>query len=195
MKHIKPWHLFIICIVTAAIGIHAVRQNNIKMALLREDVFIADKQNQPIDEPLNVLRDYIAKHMGTSSEVPLKYSYERATKRALDTSTGVDGNPSDIFADLPGSCASGGFIDSTKPCVKEHINQKLALLDAKQVALTQVPDKKLFNYSFSSPIISYDLAGFSLVIAAMSGISGLCLVIWKFFRAELAYLKGDIDGL
>jgi hypothetical protein len=195
MKHIKPWHLFIICIVTAAIGIHAVRQNNIKMALLREDVFIADKQNEPIDEPLNVLRDYIAKHMGTSTDVPLKYSYERATKKVLETTTDVNGKPSDIFADLPASCASGGFIDSTKPCVKDHINQKLAQLGTKQVALTQVPDKKLFNYSFSAPIISYDLAGMSLVVAALSGIYGLCLVIWRFFRAELAYYKGDIDGL
>ncbi len=195
MKHIKPWHLFILCIITAAIGVHAVRENNIKMLLLRDEVFTADKAGEPLEIPLNKLRGYIGKHMGTSTEVPLKYSYERAAKKSQEIAPEVDGDPNKVFADLPASCASGGFIDSNKPCVREHINKKLAEIGGQQNVLSEVPDKRLFTYSFSSPIISIDIAGVSLITSAISGSHGLWLVIWKYLRAELAYYKGDIEGL
>lgn len=196
IKKIKIWHLFLACIVLFVVGIQSVRMNNLRMVELRQKVFEADKNGQEIKEAMVILQDYVSHHMGTTTQVPLKYSYERAAKAAIDKAQASNGQPANIFQNLPPECPKeNGFYKITNPCVKAHVDKRLAELGGQGSSIPDLPNKQLYIFSFSAPILSLDIAGLSLVMSLLSGLSAVLASVAKFIRAEISYYKGDIEGL
>lgn len=197
---VKSWYLFLASVIFFAIGVYFVRANNLHMVALRQSVFVADKSGKGLDQALTDLRNYINRHMGTSAEVPLKYSYERAAKAELAKIKTVSGNRNDIFNSLPQSCkdqVGNGYISTEIPCVKKHINNNLSQLANNVTDLDGVnlPNKDLYQLDFSSPLFTFDLAGMSLLLSVVLFISATALSTWRFIKTELAYRAGDIEGL
>ena len=97
IKKIKIWHLFLVCIVLFVVGIQSVRMNNLRMVELRQKVFEADKNGQEIKEARAILQDYVAHNMSTTTQVPLKYRYERADKESMYKSHASNVQRANVF--------------------------------------------------------------------------------------------------
>ncbi len=193
----KTGHLFVIALILALIGVLALRGNNLRMVELREDVFAEDKKNGQISESLDVLRSYIYSHMNTSTEIELKYSYERQAQAAITAAANNGGQQNfNIFDGLPASCStSRDFSNITEPCVRDYINKRLQELGGDNPRPVDLPDKRLFIYSFQAPLFSFDIAGICLLLSAVMGVSGATIIIIGFLRNEIAFYRGDINGL
>ena len=192
----KTGHLFVLALFFLVVSVFALRSNNLKMVEMRELVFVEDKNNGAIAERIDELRVYVYSRMNTSTTVELKYTYERAAEKAVAEAAKNAGSTENIFNGLPASCsASRDFSNITEPCVRDHINKRLKELGGENPRPVKVPDKRLFIYSFKAPLFSFDLAGISLLLAAGFGIAGVAVVAVRFIRNEVAFYKGDIDGL
>lgn len=165
------------------------------MADIREQVFIADEKNGDISKAIDTLRLFIYQHMNASTTVELKYSYERAVQKTLKEFEKSDGSGNNIFEDLPDDCNTGEFVDSTAPCVQDYIDKRLKQIGGGNSEVMKLPDKRLYIYDFRSPLLSFDFAGWMLILSSISGLAATAWVIGKFIRDEVAFYKGDIEGL
>ena len=191
---LKPSYLFGVAVIFAAIAVFSLRGNNLRMVEIREQVYIADEKNEDISESLDQLRLYIYRHMNSSTTVELKYSYERDVQKTLRKAENNRGG-GDIFDDLPADCNTGEFVDRTAPCVQEYIDNRLREVGGGNSEVLKMPDKRLYVYDFKSPLLSFDFAGWMVILSSVSAISGMTWIIVRFAKDEMAFYKGDIEGL
>jgi len=142
------------------------------MISLRSAVFTADKENGNIEGALTNLRQYVYAHMNTNLSsghntvkppIQLKYEYERlgaATKAKYEAD------------------AAKVVADATTECLKQVPGADVSLARyacaraygaAHPVTLQTIPED-LYKFDFVSPIWSPDLAGWSLLAAAVFAI-------------------------
>jgi len=166
-RHIKPWYFIIGVVVFGATALVALRHNNVQMVHLRDDVYAADLSNGDVEGALRSLRQYIYGHMNTSLSsgpnavhppIQLKYTYERL-QQAQQSVLG-QGNSS-LYQQAQETCEAQTAIGSEViACI-----QKYAADHGAQLAV--IPDG-LYKFDFTSAKWSPDLAGWSLVVAAVS---------------------------
>lgn len=171
----KTWlYLFV---VTAIICIFALRHNNQTMVKLRNDVYTADKNDGDVNAALNKLKNYIFTHMNTSLDsgsnikppIQLKYTYQRL----------YDAKYNDLQAANQkiynaGKQACPGPADTYDPdrlaCIENY-----AVRHGVSGASINIP-AGLYEFDFVSPTWSPDLAGWTLLLAAIF----LCLFLIRF---------------
>lgn len=152
------------------IGVLALRANNQHMIQLREAVYVADRNNQDVQAPLQALRVFVTSHMNTNLSVgsniyppiQLKYTYERLLRAQQEKFAQVN---SQLYIDAQSHCEQQNSADfsgrNRVPCIEEYVQghnpQKLPEIPAA-----------LYKFSFVSPRWSPDLAGFSLLTAVFS---------------------------
>lgn len=165
-----------------------MRQNNLTMVRLRDKVYQADKNNVDVEASLRNLREYVYAHMNTNLSsgnnaiyppIQLKYSYERA----LAASQGTQDPNTKIYTDAQAECERQfprGLSGSGRiPCIQNYI----ASHGIKEAAL---PTASLYEFDFVSPRWSPDVAGITMVAAAIFLM--LFIVRWlsdKWLLAEL----------
>ncbi|MEO5627735.1 MAG: hypothetical protein ABIQ89_02505 [Candidatus Saccharimonadales bacterium] len=190
LKVVKPWYFLMIAAVFGLISIYALRQNNLNMIHLREQVYQSDKNNDNTEVALRNLREYVYAHMNTDlasgdntiyPPLQLKYSYERALEAAKGPATDPD---TKVYSDAQADCEQRfprGLSGSGRiPCIQEYISSH-GIQDA-----AFLPNAALYQFNFVSPDWSPDLAGFSLVLAAV--FSALFVIRWiseRWLQAEL----------
>ncbi len=167
-----PRHVFLaLFVIFALVSIYSLRHNNLTMVKLRNAVYDADKNNGDVNKSLNNLREYVYSHMNTNLSsggnaikppIQLKYTYERlqSAAEAQANNQGLYTQAEDYCqARIPASVSiSGrGRID----CVQNYI------LNHGGKAAPRVP-AALYEFDFASPAWSPDLAGWSLLLAAVS---------------------------
>jgi len=174
LQWIKPWYFLAMALVSAVICIFALRANNQHMLKLRDAVYAADRQNSDVQGALKSLQSYVTSHMntdlstGTSVYPPiqLKYTYDRlvqAQQAALNAGTGN----TQLYTDAQTYCQAQDPVDfsghNRVPCIEQYVQTHggTALPTAPAI-----PDA-LYKFSFVSPYWSPDLAGWSLVLAAL----------------------------
>ena len=82
---LKPWYFLALALLSGTACTLALRQNNLNMIKLRDQVFVVDKANGDIEKALKDLREYVYAHMNTNLSsgnsikppIQLKYRYER----------------------------------------------------------------------------------------------------------------------
>lgn len=170
-KRLRPfsyWYFFIGFVVFATVGVFALRANNLRAIELRDQVLSVDEQNGDVEAALTELREFVYSHMnadlssgtGIQQPVQLKYRYERLVEAEKAR---VEQSNSNIYtaaqahceALYPGSVSGGPRVPCIEQYVAEHGTTESAIPDA------------LYKFSFVSPRWSPDLAGWSLVIAAI----------------------------
>ncbi len=163
-----------ISIVFAAVSVFALRANNQHMIELRDNVYQADKDNKDVVVPLKNLQAYVTTHMNTNLSagptpvyppVQLKYTYERLV-RAQGDAVGVAN--AQLYTAAQAYCEQQNSTDvsgrNRVPCIEQYVQQH------NPAKLSQIPDA-LYKFAFASPKWSPDLAGWSLVIAVVSGLA------------------------
>lgn len=190
LRVIKPWYFLVAAAIFGVISIFALRQNNLQMIALRDQVYQADQANGDTEAALRNLREYVYAHMNTNlasggnsiyPPIQLKYSYERALAAAQ--ANGADAN-SAIYTQAQAECEKRfpqGLSGSGRiPCIQQYITDH-------GITQSMAPAASLYQFDFVSPVWSPDLAGWSLVLTAVC--LALFVLRWlgeRWMRAELA---------
>jgi hypothetical protein len=174
LRRIKPWYFLSVAVVFAVIGVFAMRANNQHMIKLRDAVYSADQHNTDVQGALNRLQAYVTSHMNTDLStstsvyppIQLKYTYARLVQAQKDKLVQTNGQ---LYTDAQHYCEQQDPVDfsghNRVPCIEQYVSSRTP--DAVQVPA--IPDA-LYKFSFATPTWSPDLAGWSLVVAALSGL-------------------------
>ena len=177
LRPIKPWYFLAFGVVSGAVCILALRANNLEMARLRDAVYTADKNGAGMVPALQALQVYVTGHMNTNlatgpnapyPPIQLQYTYDRAVQAAGAAASAANAK---IYTDAQHYCEAQDPVDfsghNRVPCVQQYI-------ETHGATLPNIPDS-LYKFDFLSPRWSPDLAGWSMVAAALSGLAFLLL--------------------
>lgn len=137
----------------------------------REKIKTADisGNSEAIRQSLTELQHYASGHMNASSGVIyLQESYNRDYSNALAEAANTRNPSSDVYQQASIDCRArfqGGvasFQNDYVACVAAAVSN----LPAEQQQDINLPHPSSYRYSFSSPLISLDAAGVSVVITA-----------------------------
>ncbi|HEX5743990.1 MAG TPA: hypothetical protein VFX84_00885 [Candidatus Saccharimonadales bacterium] len=175
LRWVSPWYFLLLAVVCGVVCVFALRANNQRMIELRDAVYAADRNNTGVKKPLQELQAYVTSHMNTDLSagntsvyppIQLKYTYERLVaaqkKRLLEANAGLYSQAQAHCESLNASDFSGR---NRVPCIAQYVREHG---NASQRA-PAIPDA-LYKFSFASPRWSPDLAGWSMALAALSGL-------------------------
>lgn len=161
--------LLILFIVSSLVAVFALRANNEHMIKLRNAVYAADKNDGEVNTALNNLRRYVYGHMNTDLSsggntikppIQLQYTYERLQAKAQ-----ANANNRGLYTAAENYCQAripNGFSGRYRiGCVDNYI------MSHGGTAAPEIPPA-LYEFDFVSPTWSPDLAGWSLVVSALS---------------------------
>lgn len=181
MKKVKLWHLVIALIVMSLLSAFFLRQNNLKMIKLRQDVITADEHNHDLAAALAKLNNHVFHHMNTEIVRPIElvHSYNRAVERAVVEASKQSGR--DIYAEAQVACEQRGVpVAAIAQCAADYAMNHNTGGNLKKISM---PDKNRFTYNYAAPLWTPDLAGFSILITGV-------ILIWLVLRAiELITVK------
>jgi hypothetical protein len=165
IRPIKTGYLLALFIVSAVICIVALRDNNLTMLKLRNQVYTADKNNSNVEGALEQLRAYVGAHMNTSlttdngsvyPPIQLKYTYQRLVTAADAQNNSASSQLYTQAEDYCQSLNSSNFSGRSRvPCVENYVSTHVS-------SAPTIP-ASLYEFDFVSPIWSPDLAGWSLL--------------------------------
>ncbi len=168
-----PYTVFLgLFIISGIVAVYALRHNNQTMVQLRSEVYAADQSGGDVNAALNNLRKYVYGHMNTDLSsggnaikppIQLKYTYERLLETQQQTTAASN---SQIYTEahiccqalVPAGVSGRGRV----PCVQDYVT-------SHGVKTSPIPTG-LYQFDFVSPTWSPDLAGWSLVFAALTGL-------------------------
>jgi hypothetical protein len=191
LKAVHYWYFLIAAVFCLVVGVYALRQNNLGAVRLREHVLDVDKANGDVEAALKELRGYIYSHMnsnlaGSTSAYPpiqLKYRYERLVKAEQDRVDAANKNNT-VYNDAQNYCErtepQSFFGAGRLGCIQRYIDGHPA---GQTVSPNAIPDS-LYKFDFVSPLWSPDLAGCSLLAAAL-----LLLLFVARFGLELWFAR------
>ena len=182
IRVVRPWYFLVLAFAFACLSIGALRANNIEMSKLRNDVFVADKNNDHITEKLQTLQMYVTSHMNTDLStgpnapyppIQLQYTYDRAVLAAGEQATAAN---SQLYTDAQNYCEqlipTGYYGTGRVPCVQQYLH------DHSEQSVPTIPDS-LYKFDFASPWWSPDLAGWSIFATIVFAI---VFVVYGVFR-------------
>lgn len=184
IRPIKTSYLFTALLLCVLVHVVALRANNIRMAELRDAVYVADEKGEGVEKALQDLRAHVNSHMNTRLDagkgiyppIQLKHTYERLVKAEQDR---VSAANAQIYTDAQNHCER---VNSTSVlgrdrvgCIEEYVKSHGAIQPRT------IPDA-LYKFDFVSPRWSPDLAGWSLVLAGLL----LLLTVLRFAAGRLA---------
>lgn len=166
---LKAWYFLLPAVVFALLAVHGLRSNYSTMSKLREDVYVADRQNGDVEGALNKLRAHVYGHMNTNlasgdnairPPIQLKARYERLAGAA---NQGIKDRNAQVSTQGEQVCAqmfpAAGFNAPRVACLQDYVA-------ANSVKEKAVPDQ-LYKFDFVSPKWSPDLAGISIFLSAI----------------------------
>ena len=185
LGHIKPWYFLVATLIAGAVCIVALRQNNLQMVYLRNQVYSADKNNRDVVKALQNLQVYVTTHMNTDLSsgpngsyppVQLVYSYDRAVEAA---GSAVSAANTKLYTDAEYYCQKIDSVDfsghNRVPCVEQYV-------ESHGASLPNIP-VSLYEFDFISPSWSPDLAGWSLLATIISALLFTCSLLgWYWHR-------------
>lgn len=175
-----PAILLIVILVSGALAVLSLRQNNLNMIKLREAVYVADKNGGNVEGALQNLRAHVHSHMNTdvsggdntiNPPIQLKYTYERLAAAEKERVASINAK---VYTDAQVTCErqnptsfSGG---SRVPCIEAYVARNG--VEERPIA------DSLYKFDFVSPRWSPDNAGWSLVVfaASLMGLIGALVI-------------------
>lgn len=161
---LSPWYILVLALIFGTISVLSLRQNNLTMIKLRDQVFTADKDNGDVEAALRHLRQYVYAHMNTNLKtgtsvtppIQLKYTYERLAK-AQQSKDKLRVNQ--IYEAAQRFCVARHAYSTGSArlnCVENYVNSRGG-------GDSNIPDS-LYKFDFVSPTWTPDLAGITMAI-------------------------------
>ena len=169
IKKIRAQYFLYIAIFFLAIGIIGMRENNLQMIDLREEVYLADEKGTDIEKSLRELREYVYAHMNTDlaggnvaikPPIQLTHRYEHLVSQEQKRVNEINKK---IKAEGERKCAqefpNSGLNPSRINCVADYTR-------VNTVKPNQIPSE-LYKFDFISPTWSPDFTGLSLLASLL----------------------------
>jgi hypothetical protein len=147
------------------------------MVRLRSAVYVADKDNGDVNGALKKLQAYVVAHMNTSltagsgaiyPPIQLTYTYQRLEAAQSASVANLQKTNLQLYTQAEDYCQAKipiGFSGRYRvPCIEQYITSHGF---GNDLTMPTIP-ASLYEFSFISPTWSPDLAGWSLVVAALS---------------------------
>lgn len=172
LRHIKVWHLIVLFIVFAVLTVFLLRQNNLGMIELRNTVKQADEEDGDVKGALLNVQHYVSSHMNTylGEGIFLEHSYRRAYDKAVQQAVNTTNPNTRFYEQVELECRPVFQRTGSFPAYTECARGKLATIGAGLDALSAFapPPVDLYRYNFTSPLWSFDGAGFALILTALA---------------------------
>jgi hypothetical protein len=185
IRPIKTWYLFAAFLLCATVCAFTLRNNNLTMVSLRNQVYQADKDNADVEGALQKLRSYVNAHMNTNLSsgnesvyppIQLKYTYERLQQAEQSK---VTGSNDQVYSDAQHYCEQlypGSFSGGPRvPCIEKYVTEHGSSAKAKDIPAS------LYKFDFVSPRWSPDLAGWTMALSILL----LALTVLRFLLGRL----------
>jgi len=189
------WHygiFLVVFMISVTASVYGLRQNNLTMISLREQVYSTDKNGGDVNAALNDLRTYVYGHMNTNLSsggnaikppIQLKYTYERLV---VTERTRIEKINAQIYTDAQAYCEQqnpASFSGRSRvPCIEDYVSRN-------GIKEQPIPDA-LYKFDFVSPGWSSDLAGWSLIVSFLSALASLATLIFdRWVRANLSNIS------
>ncbi len=174
-RSLRTWQLIAIVLLMSFVSATFLRLNNIGMIERRTAVVEADKSGnkEQTIEALRQLRNYVNSHMNTNLNggVYLEQSYNRDRTIALQQANNASNPNSAAYQQASTECRSrfaGGTDSFRNDYVQCVIDRVGALTQASDpTAGINLPKADAYRHNFISPIISFDLAGISVLFTLL----------------------------
>jgi hypothetical protein len=179
---IKSWQLLILFVVLIGLTVFFLRQNNLAMVQLRNQVVVADEQGGDVSAALKDLNTHIFKHMNTEIVRPIELvnTYNKQAQLVIEAANKASGR--DVYAEATAACERRGVpLSSIAQCAADYALQNNPDPGSVEINL---PDKNRFIYTFATPVWTPDAAGILLLI---TGVIGLWLIA-RIFEYALVRL-------
>jgi hypothetical protein len=182
-------YILIACTVFfSALAIYSLRANNLKMLQLKNAVYVADEQNGDIEGALQELRSYVNGHMNTqlrspdATEPPIQLINQFNRYIEAEQAKVANQDTNQIYKDAQAQCETGAIpLTARAQCIQDYI-----IANGGNTAVLVIPPKELYTFDFVSPLWSPDIAGFSIILAILSGVLlVLRLIIGRILKHEL----------
>lgn len=188
LRHIKPWYFLVIAIFSGVLCVFALRANNEHMLVLREAVFVADRNNTDVQKPLQELQAYVTTHMNTNLSIgqnpvyppiQLQHTYQRLMEARRQAASEAN---SKLYSEAQAFCEQqnpASFYGGSRiPCIQQYVQSKAP----QQVA--EVPED-LYKFAFVSPRWSPDLAGWSMVVTILASVLFIVLLVTRWLLRRI----------
>lgn len=172
IRPLRAWHFLLLALFFGLLSLVALRHNNLTAIKLRETLTTVDQQNGDVELALKNLRSYIYGHMNTNLSsgsntikppIQLTYRYQRLVQTEKDRVSAANAaiyNDAQKYCEqqIPDGLSGRGRV----PCIQDYV--------AGHGLKEQPINEDLYKFDFVSPMWSPDLAGWSIVLAAIFGI-------------------------
>lgn len=195
LANAKLWQILVIFLITLPVSAYFLRQNNLRMIELRNEVVKVDTESGDIKKvapKIEELRGFILAHMNTSLSAPLELpgSYntavEQARKKAEDSGSANGG----IYKKAQEVCENPNVALSVRAqCIQDYVTKNAPA--GSDVQSLVFPPKELFSYNFASPRWSFDLAGVAVALSITTGLVAIWLIFIQFLWPRIARLAND----
>ncbi len=193
-EKLRIWHFLILVVVSVPLSGWLLRQNNLKMIELRDQVISIDEETgdlAQIEPRIKELAEYVFGHMNTDAgQVALPGAYNTEVERIRAAAEASGSANSAIYGEAQRECEDPFIpLPARAQCVQDYVVAHAAP-GTDPVLELEFPDVSLFTYSFAAPLWSPDLAGFSVLVAALDS---LILILLVISRVVLPFFGRMID--
>ena len=167
-EHWVIWFLLVISLAGLAVaGAFFLRQNNLNMVKLRDELAQADKSGkvEVVNQAARKLQRYVAGHMNTTTgRIALQTLYNQAAQKALEEAkpAEVDSSGYNLAANACRSQLTSYGYQSWAGCVANRVG----IRQTTELAGATMPDPDLYYVARWSP----DFAGITLVLLIVNAI-------------------------
>lgn len=170
LKYFGFWQLLTLFVISLFLSAYLLRQNNLMMVELREKVVNIDEGSngniEKIEPALQELKDYVTSHMNTTMQSPvqLQYRYNKVVDEIIaENEEKATAYRQSVYKKAEANCTA--VLQSIRvPCIQEYISSRPG------VEPLELPPVEQFSYEFTSPVLSFDLAGLSVVVSVLLGL-------------------------
>ncbi len=171
-KRVKTPYVSSVWVLATVAAIWYLRQNNLTMIELRQAVIDEDAKSgsiMKVEPKLEALGNHVLNHMNTNLGSPLELpgTYNAAVERIREQVEQSGSANSSIYAEAQRLCEDPNVLLTVRAqCIQDYVTSRAAPGSLPQELV--FPDKALYSYNFSSPVWSPDIAGFSVLLSALS---------------------------
>jgi len=175
LSRIRTWQLIVIVLLLMIVSATFLRLNNLGMVERRTAVLAADEKGDKteIKNTLIELQHFMSSHMNTelNGGLYLSHTYERDRDAALEAASNSSNPNSKVYQKASIECRSRfqGGVASFRNDYVQCVIEKVASLSAGEDAAANIKLPKVDNYryDFSSPALSFDLAGLFVLLTGV----------------------------
>jgi len=173
IRDMKLRYVLTVSVALLVFGIFAIGQNSGNAQDLATKVLSADDANQSLVVPQKALADYVHRHMGSSTQLFLDASYQRAVA-ATNASPATSGQ---VYHDAQAACVSHTSAVNQANCVQAYVNAHSTpgTSDLQPAVVSKTP----YTFNYKAPHWTPDVAGIALLVGLVGLVTSGLLWLTK----------------